>query len=109
SNAIELTFTGNNSANGSAVTMAFTSVNNYANGVESAAQELKVRSNKDFSVTVKANAQNFTYSCTTTPSPSMPVSGVLGVKVTANGTGGSIASPFSAANYATFTKDNQNL
>ena len=46
SNAIEITFTGNNSATGSDVSMPFTTVNNYANGVESGEQELKVRSNK---------------------------------------------------------------
>ena len=109
SNAIEITFTGNNSAEGADVTIPFTSVNDYANGVESGAQELKVRSNKNFSVAVKANNANFSYAGNTTPAPVMPVSGVLGVKVTANGTGGSIAAPFSAANYATLTSANQNL
>ena len=101
SNAIEITFTGNGSATGADVTIPFTTVNDYANGVESDAQELKVRSNKNFSVAVKANAANFTYSGSTTPAPSMPVNGVLAVKVTANGTGGSIANPFSASSYAT--------
>ena len=109
SNAIEITFTGNSSATGGDVTIPFTTVNDYANGVESDAQELKVRSNKNFSVAVKTNAANFTYTGNTTPAPTMPVSGVLGVKVTANGTGGSIASPFSAANYATLTSSNQDL
>ena len=109
SNAIEITFTGNNSAEGADVTIPFTSVNDYANGVESGAQELKVRSNKNFSVAVKANNANFSYAGNTTPAPVMPVSGVLGVKVTENGTGGSIAAPFSAANYATLTSANQNL
>lgn len=109
SNAIEITFTGNSSATGADVTIPFTSVNDYANGVESDAQELKVRSNKNFSVAVKASNTNFSYTGTTSPAPTMPVSGVLGVKVTANGTGGSIASPFSAANYATLTASNQEL
>src|SRR5690606_9673097 len=109
SNAIEITFTGNNSATGAAVTIPFTTVNDYANGVESDAQELKVRSNKNFSVAVKSSAANFSYTGTTTPAPSMPVSGVLGVKVTANGTGGTIATPFSATTYATLTSANQGL
>ena len=91
SNAIEITFTGNNSATGADVTIPFTTVNDYANGVESDAQELKVRSNKNFSVAVKANAAEFSYTGNTTPSPEMPVEGVLAVKVTANGTGGNIA------------------
>ena len=109
SNAIEITFTGNNSATGAAVTIPFTTVNDYANGVESSDQELKVRSNKLFSVAVKSNNLNFAYTGTTTPAPAMPVSGVLAVKVTANGTGGTIASPFSASAYATLTNANQNL
>ena len=46
SNAIEITFTGTGNATGSDVTIPFTTVNDYANGVESSAQELKVRSNK---------------------------------------------------------------
>ena len=107
SNAIEITFTGNNSATGAAVTIPFTTVNDYANGVESDAQELKVRSNKLFSVAVKSNNANFAYTGTTTPAPTMPVSGVLAVKVTANGTGGAIAGSF--AGYATLTSSNQDL
>ena len=109
SNAIEITFTGNGSAEGADVTLPFTTVNNYANGVESEAQELKVRSNKNFSVAVKASSDKFSYTGTTTPAPAMPVSGVLAVKVSANGTGGAIATPFSSSTYATLTNLNQNL
>ena len=96
-NAIEITFTGNNTATGAPVTMTFNNVNDYANGVTSAANELKVRSNKAFGVTVKANAANFTYTGSTTPAPSMPVSGILGLKVNSNSTGGTVASPFSTS------------
>ena len=106
SNAIELTFTGNNSATGAAVNIPFTTVNDYANGVESAAQQLKVRSNKAFGVTVKSNAANFTYTGSTTPAPSMPVSGVLALKVSANGTGGTIAGGFSSYTGLTSTAAN---
>ncbi|MBL7682932.1 MAG: hypothetical protein JNK00_06190, partial [Flavipsychrobacter sp.] len=67
----------------------------YANGVQSSAQGLKVRSNKKFGVTVKTNATNFSYTGSTTPAPTMPVSGVLALKVSANGTGGAIAGSFS--------------
>ena len=107
SNAVEITFTGNGSATGAAVTIPFTTVNHYANGVESDAQELKVRSNKNFSVAVKANADGFTYTGNTTPAPEMPVEGVLAVKVSANGTGGDIAGSFS--DYTTLTSSNQSL
>ena len=109
SNAIEITFTGNSSATGADVNIPFTTVNHYANGVESDAQELKVRSNKNFSVAVKTNAVNFTYTGNTTPAPTMPVSGVLALKVTANGTGGSVANPFSTTAYSTLTSSDQDL
>ena len=109
SNAIELTFTGNNSATGAAVNLAFNTVNDYANGVQSSAQGLKVRSNKKFGVTVKTNNTNFSYTSTTTPAPIMPVSGVLALKVSANGTGGTIASPFSASAFSTLTSTAANL
>lgn len=107
SNAIELTFTGSGTATGAAVTIPFTSVTDYANGVESAAQQLKVRSNKAFGVTVKANAANFTYTGTTSPAPTMPVSGVLAAKVSTNGTGGTIAGTFGS--YTSLTSSAQNL
>jgi len=109
SNAIELTFTGSGTATGAAVNLAFNTVNDYANGVQSSAQELKVRSNKKFGVTVKSNATNFSYTGTTTPAPVMPVSGVLGLKVSANATGGAIATPFSASAYNGLSSTAANL
>lgn len=108
SNAIELTFTGNNSATGAAVNLAFNTVNDYANGVESANQELKVRSNRRFGVAVKTSAANFTYTGSVTPAPVMPVS-VLGLKVMANGTGGTVATPFSTTAYAPLSATSANL
>ena len=105
--AIELTFTGSGTATGAAVTLPFTTVNDYANGVTSSAQALKVRSNKNFTVAVKANATNFTYVGTTTPAPVMPVASVLDVKVSANGTGGTTAAAFSS--YGDITATNQSL
>ena len=107
--AIAITFTGSGTATGTAVSLPFTTVADYANGVTSAAQQLKVQSNKNFTVTVNTNAANFTYSGSTTPAPSMPVNGVLGIEVTANATGGSIASPFSSSAYSTLTSTSQNL
>ncbi len=109
SNAIEISFTGTGTTTGDAVNMAFITVDNYANGVQSDPQELKVRSNKNFTVTVKSNSSNFTYTGTTTPAPTMPVSGVLGLMVISNSTGGAIASPFSLISYAGITSTNQNL
>jgi hypothetical protein len=105
--AIDITFTGSGTSTGAAVTFTFTTPDHYTDGVESAAQQLKVRSNKNFTVQIKSNAANFSYSGSASPTPTMPVSGVLLAKVSANGTGGSIASPFSA--YSTLTSSNQDL
>ena len=108
-NAIAMTFTGSGTSTGTAVSIPFTTVADYTNGVASSAQALLVQSNKNFTITVNTNAANFTYTGSTTPSPTMPVNGVLALKVSANGTGGTIASPFSASTYATLTSTAQNL
>ncbi len=107
SNAIDMTFTANNTATGPLVSMPFTTTADYASGVVSSAQALKVRSNKTFNIQVKSSATNFSYTGTTVPSPVMPVATVLDVKVSANGTGGAIAGTF--ANYTDITSTNQNL
>lgn len=109
SDAIEITFTGTGTGTGTDVTIPFATVNDYANGVESAAQELKVASNKKFSVSVKSSAQHFSYSGSTSPAPSMPVPGVLGIMVTANATGGSVKAPFSTTSYAGIHKNAQDM
>jgi len=108
-NSIAITFVSTGTSTGSTVTIPFTTVSNYANGVASAAQQLLVQSNRNFNVTVHCNTTSFTYSGSTSPSPTMPVSGVLAIKVSANTTGGSIASPFSSSAYATLTGTAQNL
>ena len=108
-NAIAITFTGSGTNTGGAVTLPFSTVSDYANGVTSTAQQLKVQSNLAFDVAVKANATNFTYSGSYTTGTTMPVSGVLKLMVTANSTGGSIASPFSGTAYSTLTATDQNL
>ena len=89
--------------------MAFNNVNNYANGVESSTQELRIRSNKDFSVAVKSNATNFSYSGPSSPAPTMPVNNVLGVLIASNNTGGSIASGFSNSAYNSISSSNKTL
>jgi hypothetical protein len=110
-NALEITFTGYGvGVSGATVSIPFTTVNDYANGVETAsAQEIKVRSNKNFGVTVKTSTANMsvTNGGTTTTS-SMP-SSVIAVEVTANGTGGSIASGFSSSAYNALSSTATNL
>ena len=109
SNAIAITFTGSGTSTGGAVTLPFSTVSDYANGVTSTGQQLKVQSNLPFDVTVKANATNFTYTGTYTTGTTMPVSGVLKLLVASNSTGGSIATPFSSTAYTTLTAADQNL
>jgi hypothetical protein len=109
SNAIAITFTGSGTNVGAAVNLPFSTVSDYANGVTSAAQQLRVQSNLNFGVTVKANAANFTYAGTYTTGTTMPVSGVLKLMVSANATGGTIATPFSGTAYSTLTSADQNL
>lgn len=108
SNAIDITFTNNNSTTGPLVEIPFTTINDYINGVESSAQQVLVRSTKKFKVDVKTNATNFTYTGTTTPAPVMPVSGVLLMKLTQNNTGGTFGD-FNSTNYASIREFNKNV
>jgi len=107
SNAIDIAFTGNGQTTGPVVNLEFNTVNDYANGVESPQQEIKVRSTKKFKIDVKTNSASFSYSGTTNPAPTMPVSGVLGLKVAANGTGGTFDGPFSSSAFYSLREFNQ--
>jgi hypothetical protein len=100
SNALDIIFTGSGTTTGTTVNMPFTSVTDYVNGVESSAQQLKVRSNKIFNVTVSTSAAYFSVTnggVTTTST--MPITGVLDLKVVTNSTGGTIGTGYS--NYGT--------
>jgi len=109
SNAIEITFSGTGEKMGTDVTIPFKTVNDYANGVQSSDQKLLVRSNKDFTVSIKTNSKSFSYKGSTSPSPKMPVKGVLGLQVTGNNTGGSVAAPFSEKGFSTLSSEEQKL
>lgn len=91
SNALEISFTGNNS---STVDVEFGSLNDMVNGVETAKHELKVRSNKKFKVTVKPSSNNFTYAGNSLIGTLLKVSTVMKIKVEDNNTGGT--RPFAA-------------
>ena len=108
SDALELSFVGSGNT-GTTVSLPFTTVSHYSTGVQSAAQDLVVKSNKKFSVSVKSSNSNFTYSGSATSGTNMPVNGVLGISVSANGTGGSVSSPFSTSTYSTLTATDQTL
>lgn len=105
SNAIEIKFY--SSYYGGTQTMTFNNVNDYANGKTTGWQILIIRSNKDYNVTVKTNANNFSYSGSTSPAPVMPVS-VLNVGNFYNGTGGTVSSTFNNT-YAPLSATEQNL
>jgi hypothetical protein len=106
-NALEITFTGSGTATGATVNLPFVSVTDYASGVESTAQQLKVRSNRNFSVTVKSGTPNFTVTnAGVTTTSSMPVSGVLAVKVASNQTNGTVAPGFEGFGNLTTTAQN---
>lgn len=106
-NVITLKFVATGNSTGSTVSLPFTTIDDFVNGEESSVQQLVAASTKPFNVTVKTNAANFTYNGSYTSGTTMPVNGKLRLRVTANGTGGSIASPFTA--YSTLTSNNQNL
>jgi len=89
SDAIDISFVSVNTVN-----LQFTTVNDYANGVESGDKTILVRSNQKFNVRVKAQSSKFSYAGSISPAPNMPVSPVLKLKVTANNTGGTISSGF---------------
>lgn len=108
SNALEITFNGSG-ATGATVALPFTTADDYANGVESGAQTLKVRSNKNFTVSVKTSGANFMVTNNgSTATSSMPAS-VLGVMLTANNTGGQIGQGFSTSAYNSLSATAANL
>jgi len=109
SNAIEITFTGSSNKTGADVNLNFLTVNDYANGVESTDQWLKVRSNKDYTVTVKSNNEYFNYSGSTNPAPQMKVRDVLGLMVSHNNTGGSVVPPYSSSHYKKISENHSDL
>lgn len=109
SNAIELTFTGTSNATGKNVNLNFLTVNEYANGIESGDQWLKVRSNKDYNISVKTNSANFTYSGNTNPAPVMSVQNVLDLMVRFNYTGATIGAHFSSSHFRKLSDIDRNL
>jgi hypothetical protein len=108
-NVIDITFNATGTATGTAINLPFNTTANYVNGVTSTAQSLRVRSNQPFNVTAKTTSANFTYTGSYTTGTTMPVNGVLKLMVTANTTGGSIATPFSSTAYSTLSATDQNL
>ncbi len=105
SNAIDIGFY--SSYYGGTQNLRFESVNDFANGKTTGWQILVVKSNKDYNVTVKTNASNFTYSGNTSPAPTMPVS-VLNMALFYNGTGGTPSGTFNGS-YSPLSAQDQTL
>lgn len=107
--AIELTFVASNSNAGNNVDMVFGQLMDFVNGVTSTQQNLRVRSNKNFAISVKTNSANFSYTGNALIPPVIPVSNVLKVNVVSNSTGGLLGGLFNLINFATLSLLNQNL
>ncbi len=88
--AIEITFVSTGTRTGNDVNLTFSTVNDYANGVESGAQQLRVRSNRKCDISMEASSDYFTYTGSTTPTPRMEVKDVLDLMISENNTGGQI-------------------
>ncbi|MEZ5017123.1 MAG: hypothetical protein R2800_08710 [Flavipsychrobacter sp.] len=108
SNAIDISFVNNGTSTGATTTLSFNTVNDYANGVESAPIYLKVRSNKKFIVKAKTNSNKFTYAGSESPAPSMNVQNNLFIKVVSNNTGGNVPNAVNNV-YKTLKKSNRKI
>lgn len=108
SNAISISFVESGTTTGATTTLSFNTVNDYANGVESAPIGLKVRSNKKFIVRAKTSSANFSYAGSTSPAPVMKVKNNLFIKVIDNQTGGTIPNAVNNK-YKTLKNSNRKL
>jgi hypothetical protein len=84
---IEIGFA-NGGNNGGIIQLAFANNSNYATGMESADQQLVVRSNRKFEVKMQPASEVFSYSGSTNNAPAMRVEDVLSLMVSDNSTGG---------------------
>jgi hypothetical protein len=109
SNAIAITFTGTGSTTGSTVNMSFSNLTDFLTGITSTAQQLKVQSNLPFNVAVKADASSFLYVGLGSVNINLLPTNMYQAKITANSTGGSVASPFSTTAFANLTANDQNI
>jgi hypothetical protein len=89
--SIDLSFVNSSST---VVGMTFSDMNHFTDGLTSAAQQLRVRSNMNFKISVQAASSTFSYVGSEAPSSAMPVDNTLFMSVTANNTGGSLNAGF---------------
>ncbi len=108
SDVIEIVFADVNSENGNTIFMPFNNSHDFANGVTVADQELRVRANTEFKVSLKYDMSTFTYVGAEKANAEM-LRDALGVMVTSNNTGGQVAAPYSTADYATIGSADRDL
>lgn len=108
SDVIEIVFADVNSSTGNMVTMPFNSSRDFSNGVTVADQELRVRANTEFKVSLKYDMSTFAYVGAEKVSADL-LRDALGVMVTKNNTGGQVAAPFSNADYTKIASTDQDL
>jgi len=108
-NAIEISFTATGNSTGSTVNLNFNTVNDYANGMESADQQIRVRSNRQFDISIQASNDYFSYTGTTSPAPQMKLKDVLDMMITTNNTGGQINSGYHKYQFVDGDKDKRIL
>src|SRR5690606_31911580 len=101
SNALDISFTNTSSSQGSTVTMDYSNTDDYANGVASGTQKIKIRSNKTFNVGVKIDLSSFSYVGNGNLNTAVIPSNAFQLKLVNNSTNGTIAAPFSTTSFAT--------
>lgn len=110
SNGIDISYVSTSGSTGNAASMTFSSMSDYANGVMSAMQEMRVRSNNSFKVAVRCDEQTFAYQgeASDVSMSDMP-NNALWMKVAQNNTGGSLVGGFSSNGFAALTSSNQDI
>lgn len=106
SNSIDLSFVGG--AYGGSAIMDFRESNDFVNGVTTPDQELRVRSNKGFTVAVRCEGNGFSYAGLNNQGGALPET-ALKLRVSKNNTGGAVQAPFSVNSYASLTNTSQDL
>lgn len=108
-NALMIYFESNGSSIGPTVTLPFTSVQDFENGVESGDVDLVVKSNKKFDVSVKTDDNQFVYTGSASQGTNMSIPSVLKMLVAANNTGGTIGNQFSTTSYFHLNQNDRTL
>jgi len=99
SDVIEIVFSDVDDVTGTTVFLPFNNARDFKNGVTFNDQQLRVRSNSGFKVSLKYDMNTFNYIGSEKADVSV-LNEALGVMVTSNNTGGQVAAPFSTDDYA---------